>query len=99
MAPEISIEERREQFEADPIRNWAGYKLRKMLQCSYIIAFLFLLSGEEVLRIEFDHIEVVDRAQAHIILFLKFRKTHQDGGTLLSNPNAFFLASKLTSYT
>jgi len=98
MAPELSIQERREQFEADPLRNWAGYKLRKMLQCIYIIAFLCLLRGEEVLRIEFDHIEVVDRARAHIVLFLKFRKTDQYGGTLLSNPNAFFITSKLTSY-
>lgn len=98
MAPEISIQERREQFEADPVKNWAGYKLRKMLQCIYIIAFLCLLRGEEVLRIEFDHIEVVDRARAHIILFLKFRKTHQYGGTLLSNLTLSFIASKLTSY-
>jgi integrase len=60
--------------------QWGGARLRMMLQCIYTIAFLCLLRFDEVLRIEFKDIEVVDKCKGHIKLTLPFRKTHQYGG-------------------
>ncbi|KAG7005366.1 hypothetical protein G7Y79_00020g048940 [Physcia stellaris] len=62
-------------------RFWAGAKQRAMLQLAYAMAFLCLLRIDEVLRIEFHHIEIVNEDPNHpcIKLMLEFRKTHQDG--------------------
>ena len=78
--PEISYQERCELFAQDPNRYWGGRKVRMLLQCVYIIAFLCLLRSDEVFRIRFEDIEVVDKITGHIILHLPFRKTHQNGG-------------------
>ena len=63
-------------------RFWAGARQRAMLQLAYAMAFLCLLRIDEVLRIEFHHIEIVNEDPNHpcIKLMLEFRKTHQDGG-------------------
>jgi hypothetical protein len=60
--------------------QWAGGRMRRMLQAIYLLAFLCLLRFDEVLKIEIHQLEVVDRAKGHIKLTLPFRKTHQYGG-------------------
>jgi hypothetical protein len=61
--------------------NWAGGRLRRMLQCIYVIAFLCLLRFDEVLNIEAHQLEIVSEVNGQIKLTLPFRKTHQHGGT------------------
>jgi hypothetical protein len=51
-----------------------------ILQCIYIFAFLCLLRSDEVLKIKYEHIKIVDKAKGQIVLNLDFRKTHQHGG-------------------
>lgn len=66
-------------------QQWAGPRLRIMLQCIYAIAFLCLLRFDEVLRIELKDIEVMDKLKGRIKLTLPFRKTHQCGGNFVSS--------------
>ena len=63
--------------------NWGGGRLRLMLHCIYLIAFLCLLRFDEVLKIQAHHLEVVDEGKGEIKLTLPFRKTHKLGGMLL----------------
>jgi hypothetical protein len=60
--------------------HWGGGRLRLMLQCIYIIAFVCLLRFDEVLKIQAHHLEVVDEVKGEIKLTLPFRKTHKHGG-------------------
>ena len=50
-----------------------------MMHLTYAIAFLTLLRFDEMLRIEFQHMKIVDYDSNHscIKLTLSFRKTHQ----------------------
>ena len=61
-------------------RFWVEVKQRTMMQLTYVMIFLCLLRIDEVLRIEFHHIEIVNENFNHscIKLMLKFRKTHQN---------------------
>lgn len=88
---EISLQERREQFAEDPEENWGGFKLRLMLQCIYILAFLCLLRSDEVLKIKYEHIKIIDKVKGQIALNLEFRKTHQNGGIISPSNYSFFI--------
>lgn len=58
--------------------------LRRAAQAIYTIAFLCLLRIDEVLKIQIEHIEFIDRGTKdyRMVLTLPFRKTHQFGGKL-----------------
>lgn len=88
---EVSLRERRDQFVENPEENWGGFKLRLMLQCIYILAFLCLLRSDEVLKIKYEHIKIIDKVKGQIALNLEFRKTHQNGGTISSSNYSFFI--------
>ena len=75
--------ERIRKLDYSETGEWAGARLRTMLQCIYIIAFLYLLRFDEVLRIQLKDIEVMDKLKGQIKLTLPFRKTHQYGGNAL----------------
>jgi len=62
-------------------KDWAGGRLRLMLQCIYTIAFLCLLRFDEVLKIQAHHLEVIDEGKDEIKLMLPFRKTQKHGST------------------
>jgi hypothetical protein len=47
-----------------------------ILQCIYIFTFLCLLRSDEVLKIKYEHIKIVDKAKEQIVLNLDFRKTY-----------------------
>jgi hypothetical protein len=65
-----------------------------MLQCIYVIAFLYLLRFDEVLRIELKDIEIIDKLKGYIKLTLPFRKTRQYGGNFIS----FFTNLEIKSF-
>jgi hypothetical protein len=84
--PEVSYKKRCELFARDPNENWGGRKVRTLLHCVYVFAFLCLLRSDEVFRIKFEDIEIINKLRGHIVLNLPFRKTHQHGGTSISHP-------------
>ncbi|KAJ7618074.1 DNA breaking-rejoining enzyme [Roridomyces roridus] len=57
--------------------EWAGGRARRLLQCTYVLAFLCLLRFDEVLKIQLEDIEFV--SPICVKLTLPFRKTHQFG--------------------
>lgn len=65
---------------------WAGYFLRAMLSLLYITAFVCLLRFDEALRIKWDDVRIErligpdGKKYARVVLWLPFRKTHQNGG-------------------
>lgn len=70
----------------DP-NQWGGPVLRRAAQAIYTIAFLCLLRIDEVLKIQIEHIEFIDKdtKDYRMVLTLPFRKTHQFGGEYLYN--------------
>ena len=71
--------------EAPDPNHWGGPIIQCAAQAIYTIAFLCLLQIDEVLKIQIEHIEFVDRGTKdyRMVLTLPFRKTHQFGGKLL----------------
>lgn len=63
------------------LHNWGGARTRRLLDAVYTLAFSCLLRFDEVLKIRFEHVTVVNNKL--IKLTLPFRKTHQYGGELL----------------
>ena len=80
--PAITGQEFANLTQKDPLRYWGGYKMRKMLQAIYLLAFICLLRAEEVLRIQVEHLRLLDPVKGVVQLTLPFRKTHQHGGEL-----------------
>ncbi|KAH9928484.1 uncharacterized protein BXZ73DRAFT_48397 [Epithele typhae] len=80
----ITVPRKRKSDEIDVREPWAGYRIRTMLQCLYIISMLCLLRYDEALHIRFDHIELTKNEDGELVLILNlpFRKTHQTGGIL-----------------
>ncbi|KAJ7602151.1 hypothetical protein FB45DRAFT_761277 [Roridomyces roridus] len=73
--------------------EWAGGRMRRLLQCTYVLAFLCLLRFDEVLKIRLEDIQFV--TPTCVKLTLPFRKTHQFGNVqpfylyLLPEPLAY----------
>ena len=61
-------------------RFWGGAAQRMMMSVAYVLSFLCLLRFDEVLHIQAHHIELIDEEKGKIASWLKFRKTHQEGG-------------------
>lgn len=62
------------------INNWGGGLSRRLVQAVYTIAFVCLLRIDEVLKIQFQDIELF--GDTALKLTLPFRKTNQYGGML-----------------
>jgi hypothetical protein len=62
------------------LQKWGGGRTRRLLQALYTIAFWCLLRFDEVLKIQFQDLEVV--SSTCIQLTLPFRKTDQFGGEI-----------------
>jgi hypothetical protein len=60
------------------LQNWGGGRARRLLQAIYTLAFWCLLRFDEVLKIQFQDMEVI--SSTCIKLTLPFRKTDQFGG-------------------
>jgi hypothetical protein len=60
------------------LQNWEGRHARRLLQAIYTLAFWCLLHFDEVLKIQFQDLEVI--SSTCIKLTLPFRKTDQFGG-------------------
>ena len=75
------------QQKADHPEDWAGYKVRMMLQLAYIVSMLCLLRYDETLRIQWGDVEFEEPSPGlhRVKLSLPFRKTHQNGGMCLLN--------------
>ncbi|TDL13834.1 hypothetical protein BD410DRAFT_817264 [Rickenella mellea] len=76
--------------------DWAGGKLRKMLNLIYVISFLCLLRFDEVLNLQWPDIEIQQLSTGdRVKISLLARKTHQNGGIapffLYPNPNKKFI--------
>ncbi len=78
---------RKAESQADSESNlksaWAGYHVRMMLHCLYVISMLCLLRYDEALGIRWEDIEFGTNAEGltYICLNLLVRKTHQNGST------------------
>ena len=83
--------------EAPDPNHWGGPIIQCAAQAIYTIAFLCLLRIDEVLKIQIEHIEFVDRGTKdyRMILTLPFRKTHQFGGKL----SIYLLSRHLTIHS
>ncbi|TFY50614.1 hypothetical protein EVJ58_g10970, partial [Rhodofomes roseus] len=67
--------------KAEHPEDWAGYRVRQMLQLLYTISMLCLLRYDEALRIRWSDIEMLHRNGVPCVkLSLPFRKTAQYGG-------------------
>lgn len=60
------------------LQNWGGGRARRLLHAIYALSFWCLLRFDEVLKIQFQDLEIV--SSSCIKLTLPFRKTHQFGG-------------------
>ena len=68
--------------KAEHPEDWAGYRVRQMLQLLYTISMLCLLRFDEALRIMWSDLEMLkdDNGARYVKLSLPFRKTAQYGG-------------------
>ncbi|KAG1723372.1 uncharacterized protein EDB91DRAFT_1162558 [Suillus paluster] len=62
---------------SDSLDNWGGGRVRRLLHAAYTVAFLCMLRFDEVLKIQVHDLRV---ANNQVVLYLPFRKTHQNGG-------------------
>ncbi|KAG1781376.1 hypothetical protein EV702DRAFT_962702 [Suillus placidus] len=62
---------------AQSLDHWGGGRVRRLLHAAYTVAFLCMLRFDEVLKIQVHDLCVVDN---QVVLYLPFRKTHQNGG-------------------
>ncbi|OSD07467.1 hypothetical protein PYCCODRAFT_1358583, partial [Trametes coccinea BRFM310] len=75
------IKPKSRKHKLDHPEDWAGYKIRQMLQTLYTVSMLCLLRYDEALHIKWSHVFVeYDGDIPYLRLHLPFRKTHQTGG-------------------
>ena len=67
--------------KAKSIHDWGGPTTRRALHAIYTLAFICLLRSDEVLKIRWQDLELVeeDDKTVYMIVTLPFRKTHQGG--------------------
>ena len=65
--------------------QWRGGMSQRVLETIYAVAFLCLLREDEVLKIQWHHVELFLDPSPQMVLTLPFCKTHQDGSKQSSN--------------